>query len=108
MHAVLSVNSCPLAISPVRQVVRFFRNEIGERVVGVSMVNPQSHRLALTWLKVNLLEVDKPLSRLPCLVRQCQVDLCRFFTGNVTGVRDCEGHVNTGQRAFVACEPSSP
>ena len=69
MHAVFSVNSSPLAISPVRQVVRFFRNEIRERVVGVSMVNTHSHLLALTWLKVNLLEVNKTLSRLPCLVR---------------------------------------
>ena len=68
MHAVLSFSSSPLAVSPVRKVVRFFRNEIGERVVGVSMVNPHSHTLALTRLKVNLLEVDKTLSRLPCLV----------------------------------------
>ena len=68
MYAVLSVSSCPLAVSPVRKVVWFFRNEIGERVVRVCMVNTHSHTLALTWLKVNLLEVDKTLSRLSCLV----------------------------------------
>ena len=70
MYAVLSVSGCPLAVSPVRQVVRFFRNKIGERVVGVCLVNPQSHHLALTGLKVNLLKVYEPLSRLPRLGRQ--------------------------------------